>query len=305
LKTNAYQKDDEFSKKVTEFFSVQLLDNLSFFLPAFICEFFHLSIFNANSMDYFSKLTLRLIEERKKNKDIKYNDFVELLIKSQVDGEVVKQQEEDGHINRELSTEEIVGQCVVFFLAGMETVSGTLVHCLLELALNEKIQDKLNEELVRIYADGKVVDYEDVFKCEYLNAVIDETIRKYPGVNRQFRICLQDTNFGDFIVKKNQVVGASIYNLHHNPILFPEPEKFKPERFLNGEVDPTCVYTFGGGGRHCIAQRFALLEMKSLLINLIKRFRVKTNENTMKFKHKNILFVNLTEDLRLKLERRN
>ena len=64
----------------------------------------------AEFISYFIKLTLSLIEERKKNKDVKYNDFIELLLKSEAEGEVEKNYEKDGHIVRKLSIEEIVGR---------------------------------------------------------------------------------------------------------------------------------------------------------------------------------------------------
>ena len=117
LKTNTY-KDDDFSKKVSNLFSFKKLPlvMLSFVLPRFLCELFDLTVFNSKTLQYFSSLTLSLIEERKKNKDIVYNDFIEMLLKSKVDGEIEKNFEENGHIVKQLTTEEIVGQCLVFFL---------------------------------------------------------------------------------------------------------------------------------------------------------------------------------------------
>lgn len=111
LKTNTF-KDDEFSKRVTDIFNTRIpLVMLSFILPSFVAKFLDLSPFNSETIDYFAKLTLTLVEERKKNKEIVYNDFIEMLLKSEIDGEVRKQLEENGHINRELSIEEIVGRC--------------------------------------------------------------------------------------------------------------------------------------------------------------------------------------------------
>lgn len=81
LKSNSYNENDEFSKRVTELFSVRIANiALSFFLPAFINEALDLSLFNTKTAEYFGKLTISLIEERKKNKDV-YNDFIEMLMK--------------------------------------------------------------------------------------------------------------------------------------------------------------------------------------------------------------------------------
>ena len=118
-------------------------------MPKAIIRFLKLTSLNEETISYFSKLALSLIEERKNNKDEIYNDFIELLLKSESEGEVEKNYEKDGHIVKKLSTEEIVGrfeklikiclnsiliihsfsvigQCFIFFVAGLETVGFVL-----------------------------------------------------------------------------------------------------------------------------------------------------------------------------------
>ena len=82
---------------------------LSFVLPPFISEFLDISLFDAKTVQYFAKLTLSLMEERKKSGE-QYNDFLYLLLKSEAEGEgkIDANYTEDGKINRKLSTEEIV-----------------------------------------------------------------------------------------------------------------------------------------------------------------------------------------------------
>ena len=82
----------------------------TFAMPAILSRFFKVTTMKVDFVSYFSKLTLSLIEERKNNKDVKYNDFIELLLKSEAEGEVEKNYEKDGHIVKKLSTEEIVGR---------------------------------------------------------------------------------------------------------------------------------------------------------------------------------------------------
>lgn len=119
LKTNAY-KDDDFSIRVTGLFAQNLPNAiLSFVLPGFISKFFDLSLFDSKTVEYFAALTLSLIEERKKNKNVVYNDFIELLLKSEAEGSVQQNFDDDGRIVRKLSTEEIVAACLVFFLGGL------------------------------------------------------------------------------------------------------------------------------------------------------------------------------------------
>ena len=114
---------------------------------------------------------------------------------------------------------------------------------------------------------------------------------------------------GLFQVKKGQIVGVSVYNIHRNPEYFgANSDEFRPERFLKNEVKTDFMHfmPFGAGPRSCIASRFALLELKSCLIALIKRFRFSPNENTMKYRYVNAIPVNHIDEngLRLKIERR-
>lgn len=124
IKSNCY-KDDDFSQRVVSLFSPRIpLAILSFVLPSFVSEFFDISLFDSKTVQYFAKLTLGLMEERKKGTE-QYNDFLYLLLKSEADGEgkIDANYTEDGKINRKLSTEEIVAACLVFFLGGMEVCS--------------------------------------------------------------------------------------------------------------------------------------------------------------------------------------
>ena len=135
LKTNSWH-DDDFSRRVMDLFKIRrVILSLFFMLPKFLVRFLQLSFMKKETIEYFSKLTLTLIEERKKNKglfyrlkvfafsnlirsfrvaDVAYNDFIELLLKSEAD-EVGKNFDDQGHINKKLTREEIVGQAFIFF----------------------------------------------------------------------------------------------------------------------------------------------------------------------------------------------
>lgn len=180
-----------------------------------------------------------------------------------------------------------------------------MMHLLLELSLHPEVQEKLHSELVECFPNDRV-PYEEINKSDYLNAVVDENLRLHVPLNRLVRIAMDDYDLGKFQVRKGQVVGVSVYNLHRNPEYFgADADEFRPERFLNGEVE-TDFMPFGAGPRNCIANRFALLELKSCLIRLIRRFRFSTNENTMKYRYVNGIPVNQIDKngLRLKIERR-
>ena len=159
----------------------------------------------------------------------------------------------------------LTGQCIVFFLGGVETVSNALILSLFELAVHEEKQEKLYQELIRTYPE-ETVAYDDIGKSKYLDAVIQETLRRYPALFRLIRVCVKDTDLGEFKVKKGQQVAVSVYNLHHNPTLFPEPHKFNPERFENSEIDSNLIYSFGGGPSNVSRSIFLCLKTMKIVL---------------------------------------
>ena len=139
-------------------------------------------------------------------------------------------------------------QCFIFFVAGMETVSTALALLLYELAINPDIQDKLYKDLVACHPTDDV-EYDDLNKSKYLDNVVNETLRKHTTLARVFRQAVNDYKFDTFKVKKGQTVSVSLYNLHMNEKLFPDPHKFKPERFDHPEEIPFEPIPFVDGPR--------------------------------------------------------
>lgn len=119
----------------------------------------------------------------------------------------------------------------------------------------------------------------------YMEAVIDETLRMYPPAQRLERVVTNDIEYGHLKLKKDQVVIVPVYALHHDPDLYPEPERFKPERFLKDTAecktrDPMAFLPFGAGPRGCLGMRFALIETKILLASIMSKFRFVPSPDT-------------------------
>ena len=118
---------------------------------------------------------------------------------------------------------------------------------------------------------------------QYLDMVIEETQRMYPAASRVDRICNQDYEFEGIKLKKGQLWVASIFGLHYDEELYPNPEKFDPERFneTNKKTrDNISHIPFGAGPRSCIAMRFAVLEMKILLATILSKFKFEKCDQT-------------------------
>ncbi|UYV82558.1 hypothetical protein LAZ67_21002756, partial [Cordylochernes scorpioides] len=176
-----------------------------------------------------------------------------------------------------LSMAEVIAQGVLFFIAGYDTTASTISYCVYNLALNPECQDRLAAEVDKILSEPDVsLDYDSVKNMSYLEAVISETLRIYPPLSRVERQAQENYKLGDINIPKDMVVQIPVYAIHHDPENYPEPDKFDPERFLPENKDnirPFTYLPFGTGPRNCLAERFALLEVKLCLAQAIRRFR--------------------------------
>lgn len=105
---------------------------------------------------------------------------------------------------------------------------------------------------------------------------IYETLRMYPPSLRIDRVANKDYEYGNIKLKKGQIVGIPIWAVHYDEETYPEPNKFKPERFNEAnksKLEGPSFLAFGAGPRGCIASRFAILEMKLLLASVLRKYK--------------------------------
>ncbi|XP_011873886.1 PREDICTED: cytochrome P450 9e2-like [Vollenhovia emeryi] len=174
---------------------------------------------------------------------------------------------------------EMTAQAFVFFLAGFDTVSAAMCFMTNELGIYPDIQSKLREEINNVLrqTNGKPT-YEAINSMKYLDAVVNETLRIYPIASFLDRVCVKETKLPPatpdcepITLKPGDSVWFPTYSLHRDPKYYPQPDKFDPERFLNGKVDNSVYMPFGIGPRICIGNRFALMEAKVMLFYLLSR----------------------------------
>jgi cytochrome P450 family 9 len=161
-----------------------------------------------------------------------------------------------------------------------------LSFCTYELTLHPEVQEKLYEELKCVADERGDTDYDVLCKLPYLDAVLAETLRKYPPATRLERRCsaenyiLADTGIQLF---KGQFVEIAVHAIHNCEQFFPNPDKFDPDRFLPENRHKIKAYTylpFGAGPRNCIGMRFALLEAKLSLSKLVLKYTFHRSQNT-------------------------
>lgn len=112
----------------------------------------------------------------------------------------------------------------------------------------------------------------------YAENVIRETLRLYPILSGAHKKCTEDIRIGNVFIPANVSVVTLIYANHHNPKYFEDPEKFDPDRW-NKEIssddrNPLAYQPFSAGLRNCIGQKYAVLELKIVMIKLLRHFHL-------------------------------
>jgi Cytochrome P450 len=160
-----------------------------------------------------------------------------------------------------MSDRELRDELMTLLVAGHETTATGLSWAIELLARHPEELDRLEADL----AAGNDT---------YLDAVIKETLRLRPVIALVLRKLVEPMEIGGRLLPAGVSVAPSIYLVHRNPAIYPEPERFRPERFID---QPAGTYTwipFGGGVRRCLGAAFAEFEMAVVLRELVSRRRI-------------------------------
>nr|AUX14924.1 cytochrome p450 CYP5A3 [Kryptolebias marmoratus] len=182
------------------------------------------------------------------------------------------------HPQKKMMTEdEIVGQALLFFLAGYDTTSNALSFTCYLLALHPECQRKVQEEVDDFFTRHDSPDYTNIQELKYLDMVLSETLRLYPPGFRFVREVEHDCVVNGQFLPKGVTLEVPAGFLHHDPEFWPEPEKFIPERFTpeaKAKRHPFVYLPFGAGPRNCVGMRLAQLEIRMALAHLFSRFNI-------------------------------
>ena len=219
-------------------------------------------------------------ELKTKKKNNKKTDLVQLMFEAF----------ELAETGETLSDLDFIDNLSLFVMAGHDTTASSLCMTLHNLAHMPDVQDKARAEVLAAIAKHPLDDDADAAKKEkcaisyeaqkcmgYLTNVIKETLRMYPPALEIPQRTAQQTcsiPFKDgskLKVKKGTGVLVSVYSLHHNPAVFENPWKFRPDRFDN-PIPPFAWVPFGGGPRTCLGINFSLIEQRILLADILRRY---------------------------------
>lgn len=272
------------------------------FFPNFF-KVFKISFFSQSVKDFFLNFISDAIRIREE-KNIVRPDMLHLLIQAKkgdqkaddpqdrnenlnfAAGEQDKSNYLNGKNSRMCITDfEITAQAMLFYFAGFDSVSGLMAFACYELGANPDIQNRLRAEIKEtLKACNGALTYEALFQMKYLDMIISETLRKWPGAVGIDRVCVKPYTIKakaadevDVHLPVDSTIAISIFGLHRDPKYYPNPEKFDPERFSDenkSKINPYTYLPFGVGPRTCIGSRFALMKTKIIIFHLINDFEI-------------------------------
>lgn len=219
-----------------------------------------------------------------KEKGIVRPDFIQLMMETK--GKLGS--------GKDFTVDDITAQSFIFLFAGFETTSGLLCFAAHEVAVNPEVQERLHAEIDCVLADSSRELTFEIFnsRLEYLDAVINETVRMYPIIpivdrecSKSFELPLVLPGAKPYVMNEGSHLWLPIYAIQSDPKYFEKPNTFDPDRFLDKKsnlVNSGVYLPFGMATRNCIAKRFALMEAKVALFHIFVRCRLEVcSETTM------------------------
>lgn len=165
-----------------------------------------------------------------------------------------------------------------------------MFYCLFELVKNPKIQEKVQQEIDKVFkaAGPDGITYEMMGELKYLECCIDEALRKYPIAPILIRECTKDyrVSHSDLFIPKGTSIFLPVLGLQRDPEIYENPMEFKPERFLkssngDGKSEGLFYLPFGDGPRNCIGMRMAKITTKIGLAIVLSKFKFDFSDKTM------------------------
>ncbi|KUJ13958.1 cytochrome P450 [Mollisia scopiformis] len=172
-------------------------------------------------------------------------------------------------------------------IAGTETTTWTMTYILHSLSLRPDLQHRLREELLPLSSIHTNAISQSFLRTldtlPLLNATILETLRLYPSVpGSQLRVSPPNSTstLCGYKIPPNTKVSAQAYSLHRTAAVFPSPEEWRPDRWLQATKEEReemmrWFWGFGSGARGCIGKEFAMLELKILVVVIYGRFETR------------------------------
>nr|XP_029718015.1 probable cytochrome P450 28a5 [Aedes albopictus] len=192
---------------------------------------------------------------------------------------------------KEISELDMAAHGVTFFIDGFETSSVAISFMLYEIAKNPEVQKRLRQELLKVTSENGTVSYDSLLELPYLEQVVNESLRLWPPAAFISKKCTEPmelplTDSRNVPIGKEICAIINIWSMHRDPEYYDDPLTFNPDRFSpeTGGTGPYrekgCFIPFGDGPRQCLGMRFARMQVKRCLYELVKNFEITVNPKT-------------------------
>jgi cytochrome P450 family 4 subfamily V len=212
------------------------------------------------------------------------------------------------HEDPTISFDDIQEEVDTFMFEGHDTTAAATSWACHLIGSNPDVQKKLHEEIDDLFGTSdRPLTNDDFKELKYLECCIKEALRLFPSVPFYGRTISEDAYVGDYKVLQGCSAFISSYLLHRDEKYYPDPEKFDPDRFLpqnSKDRHPYAYIPFSAGRRNCIGQRFALMEMKVVLSNILRKFEIKSLKTSDELKPSPDLIIRPTNGIPVTLKLR-
>nr|ARO50427.1 cytochrome P450 [Chironomus tentans] len=229
------------------------------------------SIINSRRKEFLLKKS----EAQDANSNEKYKENIYLSSKKKRAAmmDTLLQAQSDGLID----DEGIIEETDTFTFEGHDTTSIGMTFVLFLLSHHPEIQERLFQEIHEVTDGREEITMDDLNKLNLMERVLKESLRLYPPVHFIARQLSDDIYNDGILLRKGTTVNIMIFDIHRDPEYFPDPEKFDPDRFLPEHCEKRhnfAYLAFSAGMRNCIGQRFAMLELKTMLTKIVLNFKI-------------------------------
>ena len=190
-----------------------------------------------------------------------------------------------------MTEEEAISQACDQIAAGVDTTSNTGTFMLHELAKQHDLQEEVRREILDVLGSAEQPTFDHLQKMKLVRACVRETLRVYPTTSATIRTTVSDVELFGYHVPAGTAVAVNLYTCGQDSKYFSSPEKFIPSRWLENDKKehPFATIPFGFGPRTCYGRRIAELELYLLLVHVLQRFNLSTDQREIKVTIKTVL----------------
>lgn len=214
----------------------------------------------------------------------------------------------EGEAKGEPLNEDFIRDMVLnFLIAGRDTTAQALSWCFFLLMRNPEVEQRVLEEIQSV-CGARDVTYDDLNRLKYLHAVLSESLRLYPSVPYDSKVAISDDTLPDGTwIPRGTVVQFNPYSMGRSRKIWgDDAEGFRPERWVSAEPpNPYAYPVFNAGPRECLGKRLSLVEMKTLIVGVLRSVKLTLSVPPEAIRPDTQLTIGMSSGLPCKVERRS